>query len=181
MKFKAILILAFVSPVFAAPLRDFEKRMLPLYSSNDRTTRITAYLLTAEIQSEPLRGHLRLALKGKARVERTAILYALNTPSASDSDRSEFVKSISKDSAFLRELIEADIGETSLVKGAPYLHMIDLLGRIAISDDAALDRLQAIYRLSDGWIAESVFSLIEQAREQRLKRDLEKFRMEKEH
>jgi hypothetical protein len=73
------------------------------------------------------------------------------------------------------------MGDSSWVKGPPYLHMIELLGELAANDDSALETLILAFRQSDGWVAESIFSMIEEAKETRMKKDVLELIRKKEH
>lgn len=165
----ALLLSVFCTVVAGEEMTDFD-HVAGLYNSSDRKVRVTAYILTAQTNSDIVRSYMKTLAKEKIGVELTAILYALQTSSGSFEDEEHFINSVHTDEQYIGDLLAVDSGESSYLRGAPYLYIISRIAVIALRNDLALDKLRAIYKYADGWIAENIAVMIKDAESYRKKR-----------
>ena len=132
--------------------------------SNDETTRLTAIILSADLEDDHLQDLILNILTKAQGVERVAIMYSLYMHNGNQEH--EFVDSIPVDEQGIRNLLNVESPLGSHFR-APYLRIIKALGDISVHDDAALGKLKRIYAYSDGWQGDSILEMIMNAERRR--------------
>jgi 3-oxoacyl-ACP reductase-like protein len=135
-----------------------------MFRSRDATTKLTAIILSADLEDIQVQDVLSKLLPEAKGVERIAIMYSLYMHNGNLEH--EFVDSIPVDEQGIKNLLSVESPLGSYFR-APFLRIIKTLGSIAMHDDVALDKLKRIYSYSDGWQGDSILEMILDAERRR--------------
>lgn len=154
-----IIILFFVAPFFISNSDGVQisQAFEEMFRSRDATTKLTAIILSADMEDIQVQDVLSTLLPEAKGVERIAIMYSLYMHNGNLEH--EFVNSIPVDEQGIKNLLSVESPFGSYFR-APFFRIIKALGSIAMHDDVALDKLKRIYSYSDGWQGDSILEMI---------------------
>jgi hypothetical protein len=132
--------------------------------SEDEATKLTAIILSADLDDIHIQDFVSKRLPEAKGVERTAIIYSMYMHNGSLEHN--FVDSIPVDEHGIKRLLNVESPLGSYFR-SPYLRIVNALGDISLHDDAALDKLKRIYAYSDGWQGDSILEMILNAERKR--------------
>lgn len=157
-----ILIVVSVIPFFFMKNKDAQmsRAFEEMICSHDERTKLTAIILSADLEDTQVKDVISKRLPNAEGVERVAIMYSLYMNDG-NLDR-EFIDSIPVDEQGIRNLLKVESPLGSYFR-APYLRIIKAIGEISMHDDVALNKLKRIYAYSDGWQGDSILEMIMKA------------------
>ncbi len=132
--------------------------------SHDETTKLTAIILSADLEDTQIQDVISKRLPNAKGVERVAIMYSMYMHNGNLEH--EFIDSIPVDEQGIRNLLKVESPLGSYFR-APYLRIIKAIGEISMYNDMALNKLKRIYAYSDGWQGDSILEMIMNAERRR--------------
>lgn len=135
-----------------------------MISSDDEPTKLTAIILSAELEDNLIQDLILKRLANASDVECVAIMYSLYMHNGNREQ--DFVDSIPVDEQGIVKLLKIESPLGSHFR-APYLRIIKAIGDISMHNDAALDKLKRIYAYSDGWQGDSILEMVMNAERRR--------------
>lgn len=132
--------------------------------SDDETTKLTAIILSAELENNHIQDLISQRLPKAKGVERIAIMYSLYAHNG-NLER-EFVDSIPVDEEGIIDFLNVESPLGSYFS-APYLRIINAIGDISMHNDEAFEKLKRIYTYSDGWQGDLILEMVMSAERRR--------------